>query len=236
MGDAALSCGGETLAARLLLDPASMDSLTAVEISLPARGAWARPVEWIPTSAWRSPRVTDLPDGPDGPRVLIVETDGVVVPRGEYILEARVCGAPTESFGGGASYVRLLGPRRDPTPLSEAPIRFLLDIEDPDEEPDTTAAEEPPAFALFPNRPNPFHGSTTFRFAVPHPGGPVVLAVFDVHGACVRILDEGHASPGTHSIEWSGTDSRGRSLSPGVYFVRLRAPAHETTQKVLLLP
>jgi hypothetical protein len=236
LGDVALSCGGETLAARLVLDPASVESLTAVEIALPALGAWDRSVEWIPSSVWRSPLVTTLPDGPDGPRVLIVETDGVVVPHGENILEARVCGAPTESFGGGTSYVRLLRPRGEPTPLSEAPIRFLLDIEDPDEEPDTTAAENPPAFALFPNRPNPFHGSTTFRFAVPHPGGPILLAVYDVHGACVRVLDEGLASPGTHSIEWSGTDFRGRSLSPGVYFVRLRASARETTQKVLLLP
>jgi len=239
LGDASLSCAGETLAARFRLDAGTLDSIRALEVSFPARGQWARPIVWIPSSAWRAPLVLTLSDGPDGPRILIVETDGAAVPRGDGLLEARVCGAATDAFGGGSSYARIVKGDGETTPAFEAPIRFLLDLEEEEDEEeiaDTTSGAAPSAYAVLPNLPNPFRGSTTIRFAVPNPGGPIRLEIFNVQGERVRVLEEGTADAGTHALEWNGTCARGRSLPPGVYFVRLEAPPAITVKKLLLLP
>ncbi|RPJ44096.1 MAG: hypothetical protein EHM19_07310, partial [Candidatus Latescibacterota bacterium] len=175
--------------------------------------------------------------GPDGPRVLIVETDGFARPGAGGLLEARICGARTDAFGGGASYARILAADLAAGDLFEAPIRFLLDIDEEPEGPsDTTGGGANGGFALLPNLPNPFTGSTTLRFAAPAAGGMVRLDVYNVRGERVRVLGEEPVGPGPHAVEWNGRDYRGRALPPGVYFVRMEAPGMIDTKKVLLVP
>jgi hypothetical protein len=185
---------------------------------------------------WRAPVVYELPEGPDGPRVLIVETDGVVVPNGGGLLEARVCGAATDAFAGGKSYARIIGPDFTASVRFEAPVRFLLDIEEPEDPGDTTDSNTPLGYVLLPTRPNPFHGSATIRFAVPSPGGVIRLDVYNVRGECVRVIEEGVVGAGSHALEWSGDDYRGRGLPPGAYFVRMQAGGRVLTKKLILLP
>jgi hypothetical protein len=94
--------------------------------------------------------------------------------------------------------------------------------------------EIPETYSLAPNRPNPFRGGTTIRFGLPQPGR-VRLEVHDVSGRRVRTLCDGERPAGVHTVAWRGRDDRGLVVSPGVYFVRLRAGAFTATRKALLL-
>jgi hypothetical protein len=58
------------------------------------------------------------------------------------------------------------------------------------------------------------------------------VEVFDVQGRLV--LRTRSAEKG--AVRWSGTDARGRSVSPGIYFVRVRVGASATTRRVIKVP
>ncbi len=70
--------------------------------------------------------------------------------------------------------------------------------------------------------PNPFNPTTTISFMNPAEG-PLRLALYDVSGRLVRVLQDGPMPAGRASIAWDGRDGEGRSLSSGVYFARLTA-------------
>lgn len=83
--------------------------------------------------------------------------------------------------------------------------------------------------------PNPTRsGETTLRFTLPE-SEPVTLAVFDVTGRLVRTLVHAGLDAGWHSVRWDGRGTSGASVSPGVYFVRLRAGDHVQSRKLLVL-
>jgi flagellar hook assembly protein FlgD len=87
------------------------------------------------------------------------------------------------------------------------------------------------------NYPNPFNPSTTIAFSLADgPRRPVRLAVFDVTGALVRTLYDGHLGPGRHSFAWDGRNDRGQRVGSGVYFYRLAGDGGFTeTRKMVLL-
>ena len=93
----------------------------------------------------------------------------------------------------------------------------------------------PAAFALEQNRPNPFTGRTTIRFALPVPT-PVRLEVFDLAGRRVRTLALGPFAAGYPSIEWDHRDAGGNLVRPGVYLYRLIAGSFSDQKKMVLLP
>ncbi|RPJ49373.1 MAG: T9SS C-terminal target domain-containing protein, partial [Candidatus Latescibacterota bacterium] len=68
--------------------------------------------------------------------------------------------------------------------------------------------------------PNPFGPQTTIRFAVAS-SGRVTLALYDLAGRRVRILEDRVLGAGLHQSEWNGRDDAGRDVSSGVYFYRL---------------
>ncbi|NKB72242.1 MAG: T9SS type A sorting domain-containing protein [Candidatus Latescibacteria bacterium] len=70
--------------------------------------------------------------------------------------------------------------------------------------------------ALRPAYPNPFNGAASIRYALPGPGW-VNLAVFDMIGQEVLLLEEGHKTAGEYQTMWLPAPSRGS----GIYFVRL---------------
>jgi len=100
-----------------------------------------------------------------------------------------------------------------------------------------TAAGEgdtPPAFGLTTAYPNPFNPVTNIEFALER-GGPVNLAVYDLQGRRVAVLLQASRPAGRYSAVWNGTDDNGRSVSAGVYFLRLEAGAQVDTRKVVLV-
>lgn len=73
---------------------------------------------------------------------------------------------------------------------------------------------------LLPNVPNPFNPATKLQFELVF-AGEVNLAVYDARGRLVREFLIGQRPAGIHSVMWDGTDSAGRSVASGVYYVQM---------------
>jgi hypothetical protein len=87
--------------------------------------------------------------------------------------------------------------------------------------------------ALGPNHPNPFNPATRIPFVI-DVSQPVTLAVYDVAGHRVRTLVDQTISAGHHFADWDGRDGNGRTVTSGVYFVRLEAGRVLSHRMVLL--
>ena len=82
--------------------------------------------------------------------------------------------------------------------------------------------------------PNPFNPQVTISFALPR-DGQVLLQVFDLRGQLVRTLYDGHHDGGSDAVVWRGDDDAGRSVSSGVYRVRLKDATGLAETQVTLL-
>jgi subtilisin family serine protease len=82
--------------------------------------------------------------------------------------------------------------------------------------------------------PNPFNAGANISFTL-REGGDVQLAIYNVLGRKVRHLADGYYSEGTHTVQFDGTDDRGRELASGMYFYRLKTIGFVESRKMLLL-
>jgi YVTN family beta-propeller protein len=82
--------------------------------------------------------------------------------------------------------------------------------------------------------PNPFNPKTMIGFYMPE-RGVMELAVYDVSGRRVALLEHGTMDAGEHRAEWNGRCSDGSAAATGVYFMRLRTPDGSKTVKAVLL-
>jgi hypothetical protein len=76
--------------------------------------------------------------------------------------------------------------------------------------------------------PNLATGKTRVSFQLREQGN-ISLVVCDVTGRTVSTLARGPAKPGVHETMWNT-----RSISPGVYFIRLQTPDFEQTRKIIV--
>jgi hypothetical protein len=90
----------------------------------------------------------------------------------------------------------------------------------------------PEVTALMPAAPNPFRGTTTLAFSLARPGA-VELAVFSVDGRRVRTLSRETKEAGTYRPVWTGTDDRGQTVRPGMYYARLVTPDGRFTRALV---
>lgn len=81
----------------------------------------------------------------------------------------------------------------------------------------------------FSHGPNPFRGSTSFRFALPEKA-EVSLAVYDVSGRLVTQLASGARPAGVYDIPW---DAGG--LANGAYFARFTTPTFKSTRRIMIV-
>ena len=81
--------------------------------------------------------------------------------------------------------------------------------------------------------PNPIVDEAEIRFAAPR-SGPYTLAVFDLRGRQVRLLDHSEAAAAPGVLDWRTEDEQGRRLPNGFYMVRLASGGHVITRKVVL--
>lgn len=79
------------------------------------------------------------------------------------------------------------------------------------------------------NHPNPFRGSTTFRFALPRPA-QVELSIYDVAGRLVTRLVDGTRPAGSHVVTW-----KARNAASGTYFARFTTGGFTRTERIQLL-
>jgi hypothetical protein len=93
----------------------------------------------------------------------------------------------------------------------------------------------PLPLALFQNYPNPFNPSTVIGFNLPS-ACEVTLEIYDSSGRLIARLLERETKPaGRHAVQWRGLDERGRIVSSGVYFCRLRVGKETISKKMVLL-
>lgn len=100
--------------------------------------------------------------------------------------------------------------------------------------PATNAPESKTIGILLAPAPNPTHGRTQFRFALPRDSN-AQLTLFDLRGHRVRELYSGWTSSDAMTVEWNGMDERGQKVAQGVYMARLTYPGHEVTQRITVL-
>lgn len=84
------------------------------------------------------------------------------------------------------------------------------------------------------NYPNPFNPSTTLAFSLPAEG-IVRLSVYNIRGQLVRELINGSMPRGFHKVVWDGRDNGNRSVSSGLYYVRIETGKTSTAKKIMLL-
>ncbi|MBI4552699.1 MAG: T9SS type A sorting domain-containing protein [Candidatus Latescibacteria bacterium] len=87
----------------------------------------------------------------------------------------------------------------------------------------TTTVKLPPmpaAFALRPNRPNPFNPTTQIVYDVPQ-AAYVTLTVYNLLGQEVIRLVDAEQAPGRYEVAWDGRNVQGLSAGSGVYLYRL---------------
>jgi hypothetical protein len=84
------------------------------------------------------------------------------------------------------------------------------------------------------NYPNPFNPSTMIRYYLPRKNR-VYLAVYDMRGRLVDILEQGEKKTGEYSYYWEALDSNGKQLPSGIYFYHLKADFYTKTMKMILM-
>jgi hypothetical protein len=87
---------------------------------------------------------------------------------------------------------------------------------------------------LLGNRPNPFNPTTAIAYALAEEA-EVNLTVYDLRGSVVRLLVDGVAAAGYHTVTWDGLDAQGRNSASGVYLVRFTAGTLVTSQRISLI-
>lgn len=99
----------------------------------------------------------------------------------------------------------------------------------------TEGGDTPAIFSLGMPRPNPMSSQTSISVSVPGIGGEARLAVYDLAGRCVRVLNDGALTPGVHDFVWNGVTGDGSAAPSGLYFVRLDAPGCRSTGRLALI-
>jgi hypothetical protein len=79
----------------------------------------------------------------------------------------------------------------------------------------------PDDYHLEQNYPNPFNPSTTITFTLPL-NKRVSLIIYNSYGQEIKkLIDDKEYNQGTHSVQWDGTDNKGKPVASGVYIYRL---------------
>jgi hypothetical protein len=84
------------------------------------------------------------------------------------------------------------------------------------------------------NRPNPFAYHTQVEYGVPR-NMQVNISVYNAAGQIVSTLVDAVKAPGFYRVNWQGTDSRGRQLAEGIYFVRMTTDDLTDVRKVIFI-
>jgi hypothetical protein len=87
----------------------------------------------------------------------------------------------------------------------------------------------PRNFKLSQNYPNPFNANTAIGFELTEPA-EVDLSIYDITGARVATLVDGHLAAGNHSVDFDASD-----YSSGVYYYRLGVEGINVTRKMTLI-
>jgi hypothetical protein len=109
-------------------------------------------------------------------------------------------------------------------------VNFVLTTGSPNEDPIVPVAET----VLKGNYPNPFNPSTTIAYSVKEPGA-VWIGIYNVKGQLIRTLVNDTRATGHYTMDFDGRDDNGRSISSGIYFLKMRSGAYQSTRKMIMM-
>ena len=101
---------------------------------------------------------------------------------------------------------------------------------DPGVEEDTM----PAGYSLSQNYPNPFNLETTITYGIPETSH-VTIAIYNILGERLRILENETKSAGNYSVIWDGTTSAGRVVTSGVYIYCIETEKFFQSKKLMLI-
>jgi parallel beta-helix repeat protein len=84
------------------------------------------------------------------------------------------------------------------------------------------------------NYPNPFNPSTTVQYGLKE-AGAVRIGIYNNRGQLIRQLVDDSKAAGTYCAVWDGRDASGRSVSSGMYMIRMEAKGYSKVIKALLV-
>ena len=84
------------------------------------------------------------------------------------------------------------------------------------------------------NYPNPFNPETTIAFSLKK-SQDIEIAIYNIRGERINTLLKTELNTGDHNVVWDGTDYRGKSVSSGIYFLRMQAGKYSATRKMILM-
>ncbi len=95
----------------------------------------------------------------------------------------------------------------------------------------------PQTVLLAQNYPNPFNSTTIIRFSVPASltNQNVTLNIYDVKGQLVNRLLNENLPAGNYLTRWEGTDSKGMTVTSGIYFYNLNIGDNHISGKMSLM-
>ena len=84
------------------------------------------------------------------------------------------------------------------------------------------------------NFPNPFNPTTTISFSLKETGN-VKIEIFNIRGQKVKTLINGLLPAKNHQIVWNGKDDKGKSVSSGIYFYKMKSANYTASRKMILM-
>ena len=90
------------------------------------------------------------------------------------------------------------------------------------------------SFHLFQNQPNPFNLKTCIKYSITIPAH-IELKIYSVAGQLVKTLVDKKQEAGTHTVDWFGKDNKGKDVSSGIYFCRLKAMGYAEVKKCVVM-
>ena len=82
--------------------------------------------------------------------------------------------------------------------------------------------------------PNPFNPNTNIMFSLKSQEN-VILTIYNIKGQKVKSLLNETKLAGTHNINWDGTNDLGKTVSSGIYFVKMKTQDCEQIRKLTLM-
>ena len=92
----------------------------------------------------------------------------------------------------------------------------------------------PARYALGQNYPNPFNPTTTIHFELPE-DAHTRIAIYDLLGREIVLLENRPFNAGYHQVVWQGRDTYGSAVPSGMYFYRMEANGFSRTRKMVFL-
>ncbi len=84
------------------------------------------------------------------------------------------------------------------------------------------------------NYPNPFNPSTSVAFSLKDPS-KVNISIYNIKGELVKVLVNETKNPGHHSVVWNGKNSHNKTVSAGIYMLKMECNEYIKTKKIIMI-